>query len=249
MQRNGSADIQHDGGELIVMRARLAAAASVLAVAVGIVLGGGAGAAQAADPKVLVSTDGVHFSNELTVALFSDIGTLVPQDVDMRSIWVRNPIAVPVYMRISLAGITTTSTEFAQSVALTGADASAATSTTALLADLARCDVIIGSTIIPAGGTARFDLSVSMLDVTDQVSQSQNGSLSFLVGMRDGEAGAFPANACDDVNVVVPAADPPGGLVITGADMPYDWFVLATALMGFGLLLVWRRQRERAEES
>ena len=228
---------------------RLAAAASVLAIALGVTLGGGVSEAQAVGPQVLVSADGVTFTPNVTVGLFDDIGILVPQDVETRSVWVRNPLSTPVQMRISIAGISTSSLEFAQSVTLTSADPAAGTSTTQSLADLVRCDVVVGSRPVPAGTTMRFDLSVAMLDVTDQVSQSENGSLSFLVGMRDAAAGAFPANACDDVNVAIPAADPPGGLVITGADMPYDWFALATALIGFGLLLVWRRRRERAEES
>ena len=232
-----------------MVRARLAAAASVLALAIGVTLGGGVSAAQAAGPQVLVSADGITFTPNVTVGLFDDIGILVPQDVETRSVWVRNPLSTPVQMRISVAGISTSSLEFAQSVTLTSADPASGTSVTESLADLARCDVVVGSRAVAPGATVRFDLSISMLDVADQIAQDENGNLSFLVGMRDAAAGAFPANACDDVNVAIPAADPPGGLVITGADMPYDWFALATALIGFGLLLVWRRRRERAEES
>ena len=232
-----------------MVHARLAAAASVLALAIGVTLGGGVSSAQAAGPQVLVSADGITFTPNVTVGLFDDIGILVPQDVETRSVWVRNPLSTPVQMRISVAGISTSSLEFAQSVTLTSADPASGTSVTESLADLARCDVVVGSRPVAAGATMRFDLSIAMLDVTDQVAQQENGSLSFLVGMRDAAAGAFPANACNDVNVAIPAADPPGGLVITGADMPYDWFAVAAALIGFGLLLVWRRRRERAEES
>jgi len=149
---------------------------------------------------------------------------------------------------VSISDIATTSLDFAQNVTLTSADTEGGSTITRTLADLARCDVVIGSRILGPNATVRFDLSVSMLDVPEKIAQNQDGNISFLVGMRDGEAGPFPPKACDDVTVISPPATPPG-LVTTGAELPYDWFVVSAALVGFGLLLLARRRRERSEES
>ena len=73
---------------MIRWRRRAKAAASVLAVAAAVTLGVAA-PAQAAGPQVLVSADGVTFTPNVTVGLFDDVGILVPQDVETRSIWVR----------------------------------------------------------------------------------------------------------------------------------------------------------------
>jgi LPXTG-motif cell wall-anchored protein len=210
----------------------------------------GASAASAADPaEILVSTDGATYTTTLAGGLFDDIGLLVPQDSESKSLWIKNPLNTSVSMRVSVSDIMTSSAEWAESVTLTS-ERAGGIPTTELFTDLDKCDVIVPITAIAAGATVRVDFAIDMLDVDNVVAQNQTGSLDFKVAMRDGAAGAFPASACDDSGVVVPVVDPPanpGNLAITGAELPTDWLVAAGVMLGFGLLLLVRRRRRSAE--
>ena len=209
--------------------------------------------AYAAGPEIQVSPDGVHFASTMTDGLFDDIGLLVPQDSESAPLWVKNPTTTPVAMRVSIGAIAASEQVFAENLQLTTIDSVAGVSRTSVLGDLARCDVVVQSITVPAGATVRVDFTIDMLDATDLVAQSDIASLEFLVGMRDAEAGAFPASACDDVSVVVPGTDPPtagpkGPLAITGVD-PTNWLILAGVIGGIGFLLLARRRRRESEES
>jgi LPXTG-motif cell wall-anchored protein len=210
--------------------------------------------ATAADsPQIQVSTNGTTFSSEFSGSLFDDMGLIVPQDAETTSIWIRNPLTVAVQMRVSMKSIETSSSALASSMELTTVNAGDGTTVAAPLSDLATCDVVVPSTPIAAGATVRVDLTLEMLDVDEQIAQTENGEFSFLVAMRDGEAGAFPASACDDVGVVVPGtpptepADDGDSLAITGLDVKPDWFVLSGVLLGLGLLFLVRRRRSSRE--
>ena len=209
--------------------------------------------AYAAGPEIQVSPDGVHFATTMTDGLFDGIGLLVPQDSETAPLWVKNPTTTPVAMRVSIGAISASDQIFSDNLELTTIDSIAGVSRTNLLSDLAKCDVVVQSITVPAGSTVRVDFTIDMLDSTDLVAQNDLASLEFLVGMRDAEAGAFPASACDDVSVVVPGTDPPtagpkGPLAITGVD-PTNWLILAGVIGGIGFLLLARRRRRESEES
>lgn len=213
-------------------------------------LGGASAASAAPAPEILLSTDGSTYATTLDADLFDDMGLLVPQDSETKSLWIKNPLSTSVTMRMSISDIVTSSAEWADSVSLTS-ERAGGTPTTELFSDLSKCDVVVPVTSIAAGSTVRVNLTINMLDVPNIVAQNQTGSLAFKVAMRDGAAGAFPASACDDSGVVVPVVDPPGNpgnLAITGAELPTDWLVAAGVLLGFGVLLLVRRRR-RSEES
>ena len=209
--------------------------------------------AYAAGPEIQVSPDGVHFASSMTDGLFDDIGLLVPQDSETAPLWVKNPTTTPVAMRVSIGAISASDQIFSNNLELTTIDSIAGVSRTSLLSDLSKCDVVVQSITVPAGSTVRVDFTIDMLDSPDLVAQNDLASLEFLVGMRDAEAGAFPASACDDVSVVVPGTDPPtagphGPLAITGVD-PTNWLILAGVIGGIGFLLLARRRRRESEES
>ena len=237
------------GNEDELMMRRLLATLTVGLLAVAGSLAG-ASAASAAPAEILLSTDGSTFSTTLDGGLFDDMGLLVPQDSETKSLWIKNPLTTSVSMRMSISDIVTSSAEWADSVTLTS-ERAGGTPTTELFSDLAKCDILVPITALAAGAVVRVDLTIDMLDVPGLVAQEQTGSLAFKVAMRDGAAGAFPASACDDSGVVVPVVDPPanpGNLAITGAELPTDWLVAAGVLLGFGVLLLVRRRR-RSEES
>ena len=238
-----------------MIRARKAAlATSVVAGALALTLGFAA-PAQAATPEILVSSNGVVFAPALATNLFAYAGAMVPLDVETASFWVRNPLTTAAQMRVSVSTIAASNPDLAINMKLTSVDVGNGAIQSALIADLAACDVVVSPRAIPAGATIRVDISLEMLDAPGQVAQNQLGALTFLAGMRDAQAGAFPANACDDVGVAIPAIPPttpagdPGGLIKTGVDLPYDLFALAAGLIGFGFLMLLRRRRERHEES
>ncbi|TBN56219.1 hypothetical protein EYE40_01750 [Glaciihabitans arcticus] len=237
-------------------RARLAMVSVVTVLAAALAMGGSATAAQASPTEILVSADGVSFGTHFGTPLFAGIGKLVPQDVVTVSFWVRNPTTSVANMRVSVSHLVSPSMEMASNLMLTAVDVSMGATESSAIADLSTCDVVVAPRPLAGGATMRVDLTLEMMDVTGQVAQAKLGDLDFLVGMRDTQAGAFPASACDDVGVAIPGIPPtapsgnnPGGLIKTGVDLPYDWFAIAAGLFGFGFLLLLRRRRERREES
>jgi LPXTG-motif cell wall-anchored protein len=233
------------------MRRSLLRAAAVVA-SVALMLVGSATSAQAEGSEILVSSDGVNFATEYDGNLLGDIGVLVPRDQATRSVWIRNPTPTPAVMRMSVSDMGVSSPVMASSVLMTTTDVDADTKTERRLDELKRCTIVVPPRVVPANGTIRIDVTITMLDVDQQVSQRGLGWLNFLIAMRDDAAGEFPPSACDDTGVTIPTTPiptPSGDLVVTGSDMPTEWFVLSGVLIGLGILLLARRRRSARDEA
>jgi LPXTG-motif cell wall-anchored protein len=221
-----------------------------LAVAVALALpvaAADAAPAAASGPGILLSRDGVHYAESLGGAgLFDGVGRLVPGDTVTSGFWVGNPLPVPVSLRVSVGSLAFSSPELARGLRLLASDSSG-TTTEIGLDMLDRCEVILPSSGVPAGGRVRIELALAVLDEPARVAQDDRGSLDFVVAMRDAEAGPFPASACDDAGAVVPVVGGPrtdDGLARTGAAPTALPLLTAGFLLGGGLYLVRRRRRE-----
>jgi hypothetical protein len=208
-------------------------------------LGSAPGAATAAPPEMLLSTDGVHFGPTLAAGLFDGLDLLVPGDsVDAR-FWVRNSSPDAGVIRIVVADLVVPSPAFASGITLTSNDGSQLR--TSSLGELAACSVIVPSRTIAAGAIVRIDLTVRMLPtLVGLEAQDEVADLEFGVAMRDAASGPFPAvNGC--ASTTVPAAGPGGGLAFTGAII-IPTIAVAMALLVCGLLLFVVRRRHADDE-
>lgn len=230
--------------------ARRVAVVAALAVA-----GVGATVAPAAaseGPDLLVSTDGVVFAAAASEDLLDGLALLIPGQATTASLWVRNPTPAPAQMRISARQVQIPSEEFGESVWVAVRDQGTGAATTAPLARVDACDLLVPQRTVAAGGTERFDITFTMDDVDGETAQGEAAGMSLLVAMRDAEAGPFPTSACDDDGVVVgrgpavPASS--GALARTGTSVPIGALAIGAHLLGAGLFLLAGRRRRRSDD-
>ena len=221
-------------------------------------IAGNAAPANAADrPEILISSDGVRYKHTLDSGLFDGFGLIVPGDSDTAVFWVKNPTGGDVETRVSVRDFVAPSAAFAQVVTLSSWDSVSDTTGEMAMADISDCRVVVPSRSLAPGEVVEVRLQLSMLDVADRVAQDDRGALSFVVSMRDGEAGPFPPSACDDDAVLLdPDAEAAAAaaraaelrrLAMTGSDLPTPVIVAAGVLIGSGLFLVARRRRRRED--
>ncbi|TFD13368.1 LPXTG cell wall anchor domain-containing protein [Cryobacterium sp. TMT1-2-2] len=245
----------------------LGAVASALLLALPI-LAGAAGPASAAAPKSLssaaqasnarlgdvqVSLDGVHFASSLPTDLFDAYGTLIPNGSMRASLWIHNPSDQPAVVRVSLRSAEGASAGLNQYLTLgvtTPADPTAPTVTFAGDAD---CAVLAPVQPLAAGATLRAEVRIDMRNVTGLTGQNETANLGLVVSLRDAVAGPVSSSACADTGVFVAvlgassAAARPAALSRTGVDLPVPAIVGGVLLLGLGVLLTFRRRRERNE--
>jgi LPXTG-motif cell wall-anchored protein len=215
--------------------------------------------AQAADrTEALVSSDGRHFGTKLSAGLFDGFGEMVPGDTVTGTFWVKNPISTEVAMRVSVRNFVSPSQSFSQAVTFSAWDSVSDSVEESPLVDFFDCKVVVPSREMAAGQVMRVDLTLTMLDVVEgRIAQNDRGELSFVVAMRDGEAGPFPHSACDDdavlldPNAEVIAAEARAAelrrLAMTGSELPTAVIFAAGILIGTGFFLVGRRRRKRED--
>ncbi|MCU1545681.1 MAG: cell wall anchor protein [Homoserinimonas sp.] len=210
-----------------------------------ITLSSGSLSAAAETPHLLLSSDGINFAPALTGALFDGLGLLIPQESLLASVWIKNPMAHAVALHVSITGLVSPSSAFADSVTLSATDSTTGTSHTSVLADLSTCEGILPSIDVPAGNTTRIDFTVAMLDVTGMTAQDEVGEIKILLGIRDSAAGVFDPSGCDSHLPVLEdgagAATMPGKIPVTGYRLPEGLVVTAAAITSVGALLVLSR--------
>ncbi|NMD45746.1 MAG: hypothetical protein GYA85_03140, partial [Propionibacterium sp.] len=143
------------------IRAAAIAAASSLLLALA-PLGGTA--APAAGNGLLVSTNGVDFTSDSTLPLFTRMGKVVPGDRSTRRIWLKNGSRVDAVLRVDLIDPSTDdaalASAFSLSVARRGAPPAPVT-----IADGVRngaCTVLRGGIALAPGERVRLDLTAGV---------------------------------------------------------------------------------------
>lgn len=234
--------------------------ASIGAVAVALLASSPAPAAADDSLDMLLSTDGVVFSTTSTKAILDPLVTLVPGESVGSVLWIRNPTDLPVAVRVSATEIRIPFRGFAEDVTATAVTSTVGTTYSSTLAELADCEMLVPSQTLEGGATMRLDLSFAMSPDARNVSQRQRADLSVLIAMRDADAGAFAASACDDVGVIVgpkpavPSAPAETGaaqsaLARTGGGLPMPLIATGALLIGVGFFLLGARRRRDREES
>lgn len=206
---------------------------------------------------LLLSTDGVTFSETLPGGLFDDVGALVPRQSVSAQLWVKNPSTAPAEFRLSARQVTVSDDSFAQSLTLTTWESvsnsvhdSAVAELTAL-ATSHECGIVAPHVPVPAGHVLRLRVTVSMNDGAAPRGPERWLALNFSAAMRDARGGAFAPSACDDEGVLVnigaplqPAALPVPDLASTGVAWLLPLVGLGALSLGAGAALV-RRGRGR----
>ena len=212
--------------------------------------------AQAADrTEALVSSDGKNFGPSLDAGLFDGFGQMVPGDTVVGTFWVKNPLDADAAMRVSVRNFVSPSEAFSQAVTFSAWDSVSDATEESPLTDFFDCKVVVPSRELGPGEVVRVDLDLTMLEVVEgRIAQDEQGLLSFVVSMRDGEAGPFPPSACDDDAVLLdPNADEAAReaerrrLAMTGSEFPTAVIFAAGILIGTGFFLVGRRRRRRED--
>lgn len=230
--------------------------------------------ASAEPVEILVSSDGVEFAPALDGDFLDGLGRIVPGGSVTTALWIMNPSETTASMRLSARGLRTPSTAFAEAVSLTTVDPATGWWSSATLADLASCGVIVHSTPLAAGAVMELSMTFTMAESVDGVTaQSETADLSMVVAMRDIEGGAFATSGCGDDDLAptgggpgqptgtqpgpvetqpVPAGALPGSLSgllgSTGAQFAVEIAAIGALLGGFGLFFLLASRRRRADE-
>lgn len=236
---------------------RALASALTLVVAATLLVVGAPAPAHAADrTEALVSADGKKFGPSIDSGLFDGFGEMVPGDTVTGTFWVKNPISSDVAMRVSVRNFVSPSAAFAQAVTFSAWDSVSDSVEDSALVDMFDCKVVVASRELGGGEVVKVDLTLTMDDVVEgRIAQNDRGRLSFVVAMRDGEAGGFPASACDDDAILLdPTAEEAAAraaelrrLAMTGSQLPTGVMLAAGILIGTGFFLIGRRRRRRDE--
>jgi LPXTG-motif cell wall-anchored protein len=162
-------------------------------------------------PVVLVSTDGVTYTPNLSVGLFENAGALVPGDTVDSELYIKNPIATSATIRVNVSDITSVSPDLLEYMQLTAVNTLSGATITATWAQLMNCAVLVMPVTIPGSSVLPVKLTLEMLNAPAQVAQSRIGWLHADVQMEDAVAGSFPAPACDpNTTITDPGSTGPG---------------------------------------
>ncbi|MGO4105968.1 LPXTG cell wall anchor domain-containing protein [Leifsonia sp. YAF41] len=249
---------------------KVAAVALAAGVTSALAVAGVAAPASAASDQILVSADGVSWSTSLNADLFAGAGLLIPEGSQSASLWVKNPTDRPVEVRLSARNVSFSSPDFSANLSLASWNSVDDETLTTQGDAVTKCEILVNSQSLAAGGVLKAIVTLTMADVFDLVAQDADANVNVMVSMRDAAAGAFPASACDDDGVIVgpttPTAPTPGPttapstptgtitgsgavttkpLAQTGADAATPALVVA-GLLGGGLVffLIGRRRRK-----
>lgn len=228
------------------IRAAAIAAASSLLLALA-PLGGTA--APAAGNGLLVSTNGVDFTSNNTLPLFTRMGKVVPGDRSTRRIWLKNDSRVDAVLRVDLIDPSADDAALASAFSLSVArrDAPAAPVTIADGVRNGACTVLRGGIALAPGENVRLDLTAGVASALSG-RRGMRGSVRFrlrgvLVETAAAER-AGPGDRCPEPSAH-PVQPPPGNLPTTGPGAPLPLGLLGAAAIATGIVfcaLAWRRR-------
>jgi hypothetical protein len=177
-------------------RAAAISAAMGLVVATVLLVAPAAQAAPSAAPThpVQFSSDGVHWSNSYTDALFGGV-QLVPGGSVDRAFYVRNGADEPAVLRVTLFDVATTDIALAAAMSVTtslpGMPGSAVPVT-----DARPCATLSQGLTLAAGDSVRLDNSAALADLSSTAGQSKTVSFKLAISLSSTDAAAPAPNTC-----------------------------------------------------
>ena len=231
-------------GNLLTALAGTTAAAAML--------GASAGAAKAADPELLLSSDGVYYAESLARPVFGTVTGFVPGSSSSADIWVRNDTRDSAFLSVAALGHGP-ATELAADLGLAIHSTLGSTARVPLSGAGSCTDLAVGWAVAPGESlrlTFTLDLDRGSSNATRQ--QSSGFDVRFLL---EDQAGPIRGGACASgggtIAPGIAAAAPlsttvPGApLAVTGVPDLWAWFLAAVALLtaGTGILAYVRRKK------
>ena len=178
-----------------------------------------AGAATSSATHVVqFSTDGIHWSDSYTNQLFQGV-LLVPGGSAMRSFYVRNGATEAALLRVTLAGVTTTSIPLASAMSISSST-SGAPGATVPVSSAQPCATLSQGLRLASGDSIRLDNTVSLGDLNGTVGQTASVWFALRVSFSSTDAAAPAPNDCPvDYGTVSTFPDPttPGTTAPTGS--------------------------------
>ena len=211
----------------------------------------GAGAARAASGDILVSLDGVNWSETLPLGLFSGAGAVVPGDSMSRTLWIKNTTSTPAILRLSRMQSAATSSLFARAISITATGRGTGGSSSP--PQDGPCAQLLPAQVVLAGRSTPIVVTLTVADLQGLQAQGKSATITLLASMS--ARGGVAASPCPPGGTTVPVlgsgqalANTSGSLAFTGAGLPYAAIMIASLLTGLGLFVVLAARRRRHAE-
>lgn len=228
-----------------------------IAVAAGIMLGGGLpAAATAATPTVEYSRDGgLTWSSTPPSFLFPSTLRFVPGDVVTQNVLIRSLRSDPTLTQVSLANATTADSLLEPALTIEGADATGAGLAPMTFDALTTCQPVVPDRVLTRGQIVSVSLTLRISPtLTGRQAQDSVGYFDLAVAMSDPGPTIAPNGCAVDPIVIAgfgsvsdTTRTESAGLAYTGATLAYPAIITALVALGIGWLFVVLGRRRESE--
>lgn len=191
---------------------RLGAVAVVLAAASSLSI---AAPAYAAD-ELELSSDGIHFSQQLDAGLFGDIANIVPTDNQYESFYLRNSGGSDGFLRITLRDVTATNTVYSDALTIS-VGAGTVSGSPVALSRANPCFVLNEGLRVSPGSTVKVSTVLALADLAGDAGQGSSATLAIRLTLSGADTGSLAPTDCGMVGTDIrppahsPAATEPSG--------------------------------------
>ena len=206
----------------VAIAAAIVAVATVLLAAPGAALAAAPAAVPATAPATQIvqfSTDGIHWSDSYTGALFGGV-LLVPGGSADRAFYVRNAAGESAVLLVTLFDVATTDTDLADALTVT-TSMPGRPGAPVPLSSARPCATLSQGQVLAAGAGIRLDTFTALADLNSTAGQARSVSFKLAVTLSSTDSAAPAPDSCpgDDSGTVVgiPDAGTPAGTGATGA--------------------------------
>lgn len=241
----------HAARQRTARHARTRSLGSGLALALLLFAGISTSPAQASQGGLMVSIDGVNYSEGSTLPLFQAMGKVVPGDHRVESVWVRNEASAAGRLRVDLLNPSSDSPDLADELSLSVAEeggAAPASITIAQGLDNNFCTVLSDVILLEPGESTRIDLTAAVSPALAK-REGATGTVSFQLRgvLEEAVAVPLPARPGTSCGTVTPEPPTPPNqrLTTTGIAFQAASLALGVLAVGGGALfgfLAWRRR-------
>jgi hypothetical protein len=160
---------------------------------------------------VQFSSDGIHWSDSYTGALFGGV-LLVPGGSADRALYIRNGASDSAILAVTLFDVTTTATELADALSLTASTPGFA-GTAVAITSARPCVTLTEGQVLGSGDSIRLDTLATLADLNGTAGQGATAAFKLAITLRSTDASAPAPNTC-------PADSGTGGGTVIGIPDP-----------------------------
>lgn len=191
---------------LFVMRTTLRALSTIAVIAVAVLAPAPASAAPAGG-DLLLSADGIHFSESYRGELFHEVGAMVPGDSQDGRFWVRNATSEIAYLRVGIGSVGTSTVKFLESLRMTAGAGDAESGELSLTTSLV-CTSLLAPIPLAAGEDVRVDLTVGLDPAAEVETQDASTDITMVASLSNAAPVEFGDDVCRGDFEAIPAVEP-----------------------------------------